>query len=222
MRGMVSTGSKGRLCRIVICHSMSNRNRDPVFYCGTDKFQCAGFFRCHSHQLDTAFRCRLQPTEHIDVRGMEIIRILRTLLRHREKRPLQMRTCDLCAARISASMRGNIFTDFCQLFLRQGHAGRANIGNALTQFVICDPLQTFRCGIAEIFSHASMEVDIHQTGNDITAVSAQDLLIPTDSSDQRAIRADIPGNKSILQVKDLSSGYSHTDTPAATSLLRAS
>ena len=72
--------------------------------------------------------------------------------------------------------------------------------------------------VAIIAGLAAMEVDVGQAGNHITAAGVVSLAIGTGVGQQAAVKAHIPLDKALLQVKYLSTGYPHTCTPASTSL----
>ncbi len=75
-------------------------------------------------------------------------------------------------------------------------------------------------GVAEILSHTAVEVDVHQTGDHVTAgrvrVSPPRALeISAPSVQTSGQGRPVPGQKTLAR------GYPHTHTPASISLLRA-
>ena len=82
-------------------------------------------------------------------------------------------------------------------------------------------MQPVRGGIGKILSHAAVEMDIHQAGDNIAAGSVQNCVISAGLGNQRAVGADIPQREAPFQVEDLTAGDSHAITPAAISLHKA-
>ena len=127
----------------------------------------------------------------------------------------------LGSAGVFAPVGGGGPADGRQLVLGEGHAGGTEVGNPLGQLKISDFLQAIRGGVGKILPHAAVEVDVHQPGDDIAPGGVQDGIVPAGLRDQETVGADVPLDKALFQVEDLTTGDPHLTTPAAISLLRA-
>ena len=84
MRHMIRTKRKRFIRGIIIAACMSNRNmnlRRKLL----NKFLCAFRLRCDRNQLHQSMCSVLQTIEHRNIRTLNICRILRALLLHRDK-----------------------------------------------------------------------------------------------------------------------------------------
>ena len=221
MGGVVGPRLKSSLGGDIVRHSVSDGNMDAHLLRGLDKLDGTGLFRGHGDQLHASLCRLLKAAEHGNVRIVEESPVLGALFRHAQEGPLQVGAHHLRAAGVLPPVGGGGLADGRQLVLRQGHARRAEIGHALTELKVRDFLQSLRRGVAEILSYAAVEVDVHQTGDHIAAVGVQRLPAAAGMGDQRAVGTDVPGCKSLFQVKDLTAGYPHTQIPAWISLPRA-
>ena len=221
MGGVGGSGLKGRLGGVVVRYRVAHGHRDAHIGGGPDELHGAGLLGSHGHQLHAALSGLLQALQHGNVGVMEKIAVLGTFLCGGEEGPLQMGAYHLRAAGVFRPVGGGVFADGRQLVLRQSHAGGADVGDALAQLKVRNALQALGGGITEILAYAAVEMHVYQTGDHVAAVGVQDLFVAAGDSEQGAVGADIPGDKALFQVKDLTAGYSHTGTPAAVSLLRA-
>ena len=188
---------------------------------GLDKLEGAGLLGGHGHQLHAALCRRLEALQHGNVRVVEEVPVLGALLGHAQEGPLQVGAHHLRAAGVVPPVGGGIPADGRQLVLRQCHAGRAEIGHALGELEVRDALEPLGGGVAEILSHTAVEVDVHQTGDHVTAGRVQGLTAAAGLGDQRTVGTDVPVKEAPFQCKALAAGYPHTHTPASISLLRA-
>ena len=115
-------------------------------------------------------------------------------------------------------MGGGHLTDLGELLLRQGHTGRADLGDPPGELILCHNLQALWFGVGEVPAHAAVEVDVGETGDHIAAGGVIGLPVRAGAREQAAVKADVPLDKALLQVEHLSAGYPHTVTPASTSL----
>ena len=219
--GLPGAGLIGGAGGVVVGGGVADGHGDAVLPGGADKLQRAGLFRGHGDQLHKAVSGLLEPMEHGAVGIVKERAVLGALLGHTEERPFQVQARQLRAACGGGPVSCRILTDAGELVLRQRHAGRADVSDALTELVIGHALEPVRGSVAEILSHAAVEVDVDQTGNDIAARGVQRLAVAAGGGKKGAVGAYIPLHEALFQVKDLTAGYSHTGTPAAASLLKA-
>ena len=119
------------------------------------------------------------------------------------------------AAGVFCPVCGGIAADLLQMFFRKGHAGGTNVRYALTEFIVCNGLQSVRGGVAEILADTAVEMDVDQSGDHIAVRRVKDDIVVRMLCDQSTGRIDVPCSKAMFQIKDRASGYTHRLTSFA-------
>ena len=129
---------------------------------------------------------------------MEEVGVLGAFFRRGEEGAFQMGAHYLGAAGVFRPVGRGVFADGGQLVLRQRHAGGADVGDALAQLIVGNALQALRCGVAEILAHAAVEVDVHQTGDDIAVPGVQGLPVAAGGGEKDTVGVELPLHKAFF------------------------
>ena len=183
-----------------------------------NKLHGTRLLRGNGNELDQSLGGGHQAAEHSHVGGVEPRAVLCALFGHGEEGSLQIDAAEGGAGLIGGPMGGGHLTDLGELLLRQGHTGRADLGDPPGELILCHNLQALWFGVGEVPAHAAVEVDVGETGDHIAAGGVIGLSVRAGAREQAAVKADVPLDKALLQVEHLSAGYPHTVTPASTSL----
>ena len=120
-------------------------------------------------QLEQTVRLRLHAAEHRGVRCVQIGAVLRALFLFRDERPLHIDADERGLVRLCAPCGGGL-RDLRQLFLGIGHGRRTDGGDAVLRLIGGKSRDRFGRAVAEIASHAAVEVQIDQAGNGVKTV----------------------------------------------------
>ncbi len=115
---------------VVVRRSVAQADGDPVLLCAPDKLQGAGLLGRQGNQLHHALGRLLQAVEHGRVRVVEEGLVLGPLLGLAQEGPLQMEAHQLRAPGVLGPVGGGVLADAGELVLPQGHARRADLGDA--------------------------------------------------------------------------------------------
>ena len=105
---------------------------------------------------------------------MEILRVLGTHLVGADEGALHIDAHKVCASAVL--MGGGSIHHTVQDLFRKGHGGRADGQHALTGLKIGQGLNGFFIAVTEILAHSTVEVDIHQARQSVSALGIHDLF----------------------------------------------
>ena len=144
MGDMGCTGTECGGGSVVVSDSMGDGYGNTHFNSSLDKVYTTRLFRSYGNHSNTALGSLLQAVKHRNIRSMQVTGVLRTPFSMAEEGTLQMEADDFGTARIFCPVGSGCSTDGSELILWQSHAGRADIGDTLTQLIVCDVLQPLR------------------------------------------------------------------------------
>ena len=171
---MTYTGFNGFFCRLIVRIRVSDRQNHLVLF-GPDKFHGALYLRCDIHQFEQSAGLFLQTVKHFYIRSVDVFPILSTFFLHSNKRTFHIDAAENGAFFIL--MISGSFRNLCQLFFRKCHGCRNNGRHTHAGLIIGNCLYSLFRSVAEISAHASMKMNICQSGNQITPFPVQNFPI---------------------------------------------
>ena len=173
---MAGSGKKGPHRRVIVSHCMSKRYRTELRRF-PHKCNSAFGLRRHGYQADCPACCLVEPFEHLHIRNMDVLRILRAALLHADKRSLQMNADGTCAILRSSEMTDRPARLFQLRFLER-HCCRAPARHAILRVEAAHCLHFRVVSVTGICAHRRVGVDVHQSGDDIKTAVVQNILCP--------------------------------------------
>ena len=177
--GVVQVGHVGRACvkggvgGVVAGAGVGNGDPHLVM-AGGNELQRTRLLRGDIHQLDQAVCPLLQAAEHCNIRLVEILRVLGTHLVGADEGALHVDAHKVCASAVLMGSGGIHHT--VQDLFRESHGGGADGQHALTGLKIGQGLDGFFIAVTEILAHGTVEVDIHQARQSVSALGIHDLF----------------------------------------------
>ncbi len=138
-----------------------------------------------------------------------------------EEGALQVYAAEHSAGFVRRPVGRSHLTDAHKLVLQQGHARRTNLGHPPAELVPGHDLQALRASVGEVLPTAAVEVHVGEAGNHIAPGCVIGPAAGAAAGEQPSVKAHIPLDKALFDVKNLTAGYPHTVSPASTSLCRA-
>ena len=128
-------------------------------------------------------RSLVQPMEHMDIRGMQVVRVLGAALLSAHEGPLQVDARHL--GPVGRPLKSlHRLHGLCELPLLQRHGGGAPGGDPLGGVVAGHRGQPLRLAVAGVLAHGPVGVDVDEPGDQIPALGVRaPLHLGTDGPD---------------------------------------